>query len=345
MKFPISSKIFNVKLPIILFLVCALIFFTYGNLKKPRVLILHSYSTNFTWVQGINEGLQRVLTKKPYKIQYHYMDTKRHPNREFKEKAANIAIQKITDWDPNIIITIDDNAQSLVAQKYINNPKIKIVFTGVNAEPEAYGFDQANNASGLLERIPFESIKEAFVQILPKDHRRILHYSDSSPTSQAVHREIDKFNWKPIKLVEHTQLDTFEQWKKAITTANEKGDFLFITHYHTLKRSLEDLTIVPPKEVMEWTMEHSPLPDIGCWGFYVDDGGMLALGVSPYEQGEVAAQMTVDILDHQKQSTELGIKTSYLYVTYLRESRLKKYKVKLPKVYESFARATNNYYN
>ena len=345
MKFPLLLKIFNPKIPIILFLICAFIFFTYANLQKPRVLILHSYSTSFTWVRDINVGLQRVLSKKPYKIQYHYMDTKRHPEPEFKEKAANIAIQKINDWEPDVIITIDDNAQSLVAQKYTNDPKMKIVFTGVNAEPEAYGFDRAMNASGLLERIPFESIKEAFVQILPADRRRIVHYSDSSPTSQAVHREIDKFNWQPIKLVEHTQLETFEQWQEAISNANQKGDFLFITHYHTLRRSPEDATIVPPKEVMEWTMKHSPLPDIGCWGFYVDDGGMLALGVSPYEEGEVAAQMVVDILDHKKQPSDLGIKTSRLYVTYLRESRLKKYTVKLPKVYESFARATNNYYD
>ena len=36
---------------------------------------------------------------------------------------------------------------------------------------------------------------------------------------------------------------------------------------------------------------------------------------------------------------------SRLYIVYVRESRLQKYQIKLPKVYESFARATNNYYD
>ena len=344
MKLITKQKIVDSKIPIVLFLICSLIFFTYASLQKPRVLILHSYSTSFAWVRDINVGIQRVLAKQPYKIQYHYMDTKRNPNPEYKAKAAEVAKQNIIDWEPNVIIAVDDNAQSLVAKEFINNPKIKIVFTGVNAEPEAYGYNTASNVSGLLERIPFDSIKEAFVQILPKDRRRIVHYSDSSPTSDAVHLEMDSFNWKPIELIEHVKLETFEEWQQAILTADRKADFLFLTHYHTLKRSAEDPAIVPPQEVMEWTMANSPLPDIGCWGFYVDDGGMLALGVSPYEEGDVAAQMAVDILEHDRPSPELGIKTSRLYVAYARESRLKKYQIKLPKVYESFARATNNYY-
>lgn len=345
MKPIVVQKIVDSKIPIILFLICALVFFTFASLQKPRVLVLQSYSTNFAWTRDINYGLQRVLAKKPYKIQYHYMDTKRHPDAEFKQKAAEIAKQKIIEWEPNIIIAVDDNAQSLVAKDLVNNPKTNIIFTGVNAEPEAYGYDKATNASGLLERIPFDSIKEAFLQILPEDRRRIVHYSDSSPTSDAVHLEMDTFSWLPIQLIEHTKLNTFEEWKKAISTANQKADFLFITHYHTLKRSVEDPSIVPPQEVMQWTMENSPLPDIGCWGFYVDDGGMLALGVSPYEEGEVAAQMAVDILENDRQPQDLGIETSRLYVAYVRESRLQKYKIKLPKVYESFARATNNYYD
>ncbi len=345
MKSIIVQKIVDSKIAIILFLICALAFFTIGSLQKPRILILHSYSTNFAWTRDINYGIQRILAKKPYNIQYLYMDTKRHPDAAFKQKIAEIAKQKIIDWEPNVVIAVDDNAQSLVAQEFINNPKINIVFTGVNAEPESYGYDSATNVSGLLERIPFDSIKEAFLQILPEDRRRILHYSDSSPTSDAVHLEMDSFDWLPIQLIEHKKLNTFAEWKQAISTSAQKADFLFITHYHTLQRSEEDTSIVPPKEVMQWTMENSPLPDIGCWGFYVDDGGMLALGVSPYEEGEVAAKMAVDILENDRQPQDLGIETSHLYIVYVRESRLAKYHIKLPKVYESFARATNNYYD
>jgi ABC-type uncharacterized transport system substrate-binding protein len=65
-------------------------------------------------------------------------------------------------------------------------------------------------------------------------------------------------------------------------------------------------------------MQNTSLPSIGGWGFFVEDGGMVSTGVSPFEQGEESAKMAVEIIE--------------------------KTKLKLPKVYEAFARATNNYY-
>jgi ABC-type uncharacterized transport system substrate-binding protein len=339
------NKFTKSQLPIILFLICAFVFLAIATVEKPRILILHSYATDFAWVKDINIGINRVLEGKPYQIQYYYMDTKRHPELEFKTRAGKIARRIISEWEPNVIIAVDDDAQLFAAKYFINNPKIQIVFTGVNAEPKLYGYDGANNVTGILERIPFNSIKEAFIDILPKNKRRIVHYSDSSNTSEAIHQEMDDFDWNPIQLIEHRQIETFEEWKQVISKADRQADFLLITHYHTIKRSATDKTVVPPAEVMKWTVEHSPIPDIGCWGFYVKDGGMFALGVSPYEQGERAAKMTVDLIKDRQKAGSILIETSNLYVAYLRESRIKKYGVELPDIYNSFAHATNNYYN
>jgi ABC-type uncharacterized transport system substrate-binding protein len=332
------------QLPIMISLICLGIFFAVANIQKPRLLVIHSYATDFAWVRDINQGLNRVLAKQPYSVQYHYMDTKRNPSQEFKEKATRTTKRIIEEWQPHLVIAIDDNAQ-LAAKDFINHPNMKIVFSGVNAEAENYGYDTANNVTGILERIPFGSLKDAFLQILPSDRQRIVHYSDDSETSVAIHKEMDQFSWQPINVVEHKMMGTFEEWQQAIQQANQKADFLMVTHYHTLRRSAQDPRIVSPKEVMQWTIKNSPIPDIGCWGFYVSDGGMVALGVSPYEQGEVAAKMAVDILSHGKNPQEIPYFKSQLYVIYARESRLQKYGVKLPSVYEAFAHATNNYYN
>ena len=150
------------------FVVLLLIFIVVINLKKPRILILHSYDLDYSWVRDINDGINRVLSDKAYSIKWHYMDTKRHPSNEFKEKAGNTARVMIDSWNPDLILAIDDNAQKYVAQKYNNHDKMKIVFTGVNAELNAYGYDQAKNVTGVLERIPFNEFREVFSQILPK---------------------------------------------------------------------------------------------------------------------------------------------------------------------------------
>jgi ABC-type uncharacterized transport system substrate-binding protein len=332
------------KLPIAFFLICTLVFFAFGNSSKPRVLVLDSYATDFAWTKDINVGLNWVLEKKPYSIQYHYMDTKRNPGQSYKEKAGQLARRLIERWEPNVVIAVDDNAQAFVAKYFNNNPKINTVYTGVNAEASLYGYDTASNVTGILERIPFTSLKEIFLQILPVDQRRIVHYSDDSETSDAIHAEMEEFDWRPIKLIEHRKVATFEEWKKFILNSGDIADFLLITHYHTLRRSATDDAVVPPKEVMKWTVENSPIPDIGCWGFYVDDGGMLAVGISPYEMGEVAAKMTVDIIDNNRLPHDIPTTKSQNFVMYMRESRLKKYGVDLPKVYKDFAHATNHYY-
>lgn len=332
------------QLPIVIFLICSLIFFAVSNSSKPRVLVLNSYATDFAWTKDINVGLNWVFDKKPYSIQYHYMDTKRNPSQEYKEKAGQLARSLIERWEPDVILAVDDNAQQFAARYFTDRPNIDIVYTGVNAEASAYGFDKAKNVTGILERIPFTSLKEIFLQILPEDRRRIVHYSDDSETSEAIHQEMENFDWKPINLIEHRKVATFEEWKQFITNSGKVADFLLITHYHTLRRSSTDNTVVSPKEVMQWTVENAPIPDIGCWGFYVDDGGMLAVGLSPYEMGEVPGKMVVDIIDHHRKASEIPQTTSQNFVMYMRESRMKKYGVSLPKVYTDFAHATNHYY-
>ncbi|MGK7873410.1 MAG: hypothetical protein AB4426_08870 [Xenococcaceae cyanobacterium] len=102
---------------------------------------------------------------------------------------------------------------------------------------------------------------------------------------------------------------------------------------------------MPPREIIEWTEANSSLPGIGAWGFYVKDGGMLAVAVSPYEQGEVAAKIALNILEEKTQIQTIPIQTSQEYMLYMREASIKEHKLKLPSIYESFARATNNYFD
>ena len=91
--------------------------------RKPRVLVLHSYGTDYSWVTEVSEGINRVLAGKPYSMRWHYMDTKRHPDDAFKERAGQAARDVIEQWQPNVIVTVADNAQALVGKHYVNDPR------------------------------------------------------------------------------------------------------------------------------------------------------------------------------------------------------------------------------
>lgn len=324
------------------FVTILILFLVITNLSKPRIFVLHSYNLDFSWTRDINTGIERILKDKPYSVRWHYMDTKRNPSAEYKEKAGKIAENAIKQWNPNIIITVDDNAQKYVAAHFKDSKSINIVFTGVNAEPDAYGFDKAKNVTGILERIPFQEFKEIFVQILPKNKRRIVHISDASVTSQLIHDELTNVSWSPLNLIKSFQCETFDEWKRAIRQANKIGDILLVTHYHTILD--KNGKTVSPRKVMEWTSPQLKIPDIGCWGFFVEDGGMMSVAVSPYEQGEEAAKMAVRIIEEKIPANEIDIKINSLYVVYLRGSSMEERNIEIPKMLKAFAKATNTYY-
>jgi len=57
--------------------------------------------------------------------------------------------------EPDVLIAVDDNAQKYAAKYFVNHPRIKIVFSGINGSVQPYGYDTANNVTGILERNPF----------------------------------------------------------------------------------------------------------------------------------------------------------------------------------------------
>ena len=132
-----KDKHFNYeKVLALIFLILFVIFLIYLNLNKPRIFIVHSYDTDYSWVVDINIGLNRIFQKYSYNIRYYYMNTKRNPDKNYIEKVGNSVIKMIKDWEPDILIAIDDNAQEYVAKHFINNPKMKIIYSGVNANQQ-----------------------------------------------------------------------------------------------------------------------------------------------------------------------------------------------------------------
>ena len=87
------------------------------------------------------------------------------------------------------------------------------------------------------------------------------------------------------------------------------------------------------------------MPIIGTNGFFVEDGGMIALATSPFEQGRIAAEMTILILDKNIATKSIPVQSTQQFIAYLRADRLQARQFPVPQVYVSFSRAMNNYYD
>lgn len=346
-----SAKSLLVRVLMGAFIVGALAAFVWINVSKPRVLILHSYDTEYIWTRDINVGLNRVLQNKPYTFRWHYMDTKRNPDEAFKQRAGILARRIIDDWSPSLIIAVDDDAHRYAVKLYANHPTIKIVFAGINGDIAPYGYDKARNVTGILERKQWGAVKslldEAVKPRVPADRPvRIAYVGDTSGSVKEDTHFLETFDWKPFVLHRSRLVKTFDEWKAEVRKANQEADVLITTNYRRIQVSEADAKrFVAPEEIVKWTEENtSKIPVIGTNGFYVEDGGMLALATSPFEQGRVAAEMTIKILDQKLEPKSIPIQSTQQFISYMRADRLAQNNFRVPQVYESFSRAMNNYY-
>lgn len=343
---------YEVFLPIV-FLLAVFIFFVFYNSKSKEILIVHSYEPTYSWVRDVNIGLQNTFVKdKRFQVRYLYMDTKRHPEPEFVRNAGLVARRIIGAIQPKVIVCIDDNAQKQVGQFYVNDPKISVVFAGVNADHTKYGYDKAKNITGILERLPLAGLRDT-LYILARQRRipetqyiNVAHISDNSETVLSDDAYMHNFNdWGRINLEKSVLVGTFDEWKTAILEANKKLDFVIISNYRSIKRNPQDKEFMPPTEVLKWTVENAKIPMVGVNAFFVEEGGGLAIATSPFEQGTMAANYAQRLVLENEHPSNIPIVKTEQFIVCIRDSVVKKMNINLPDIYEAFARVTKKHYD
>lgn len=320
------------------------------NISKPRLLVLQSYGKDYSWTRDVDVGLKRVLgNRTDFSERWFYMDTKSHPWKDYKINVGKAVRRLVDSWQPEVVLAVDDDAQAYAMKYYVDQPNIKIVFSGVNSEPQKYGYDRARNVTGILERKPYAALKETILTIAAAEKLsppvRILFLGDGSGSVRDDEADFRKFDWAPIQLAPSLLVKTYGEWQAAVLAApKNKVDFIITSNYRLLLREAGRKDLVPPREVVAWTEDHSIVPVIGTNVFYAEEGGMLAIGTSPYEQGEVAANMAVDLLEGRRPISAMPITRTRQFVIAMRESRIQKRGIALPAIYEAAARASGDFY-
>ena len=266
---------------------CCMISPQISHADPSRVLVVMSYEEDFPWCMDIKEGIDRVLTES-CEIRYFYMNTKSDlAGGPKKAKEAYLTYQQ---FKPEGVITVDDNAQSMFVLPYlkekVNTP---VMFCGVNAEPDKYGYP-ASNVSGILER-PHFSESFAFAQQLVPSIKSVGFIIKESPTGHAhfsqIQRESDTY---PAKLSAFKMPKTVAELMTMTAELREQSDALFIA-------ALAGLVDASGKPISEKEGVKIALksfgnkPTIGDEGYTVKYGALCTVVRTGQEQGETAAGM------------------------------------------------------
>ncbi len=261
---------------------------------RKKVLLVHSYHKGYPWVDGITRGLRMALSGSSVDLQVFCMDTKRNTSEAWKVKAGRTARQIVAEWEPDVVIAADDNAQRYFVTGYVGTTHgPQFVFCGVNADPAEYGYP-APNVTGILERAHFEASFDMLAEIVPK-LKRIAFITDNSPTSKGVIAYLKSLDLD-YEIVSISAPDTFAGWKEAVQRQTRMADALAVYNYHTIEDDRDRSRRMSPSEVMKWTADHCDIPIIGFLVFTVDDGALCGYLESSVEHGMKAGSMALEIL-------------------------------------------------
>lgn len=277
----------------------------------PTILVVHSYHADQKeHVVEMDQGIDEALAGAPYQRQSLYMDTKHHTDEAWKQAAGKKADEMLIRLQPEVVITMDDNAQQYFAKNYAGQPGPPwFVFSGVNEDPSVYGFPAAN-VTGVLERPNVLESIELLLKIQPQV-KKLLIMADKSETTDPLIAYCKTLNL-PVTVVGYAQPRTLEEWQATLEQYRGKIDAVGLYVARTVARSASDPTKVPEQELIRLINEQYHLPTVGFFDSAAESGVLCGVSVSMKEQGLAAGRMAKAILggkrpeDFQVQTSDHG---------------------------------------
>ncbi|GAB6124461.1 ABC transporter substrate-binding protein [Humidesulfovibrio idahonensis] len=276
---------------------------------SPRVLIIHSYSSDYVWTKTINKGVEESLRALKIPVETQYMDAMRDPDPEHLRARAKDLLALIEAQKPRVVIAVDDAVQSYLVEPYLKGRDApQVIFCGVNAPLKIYGFPAAN-VSGVRERWHFRDGFALLKKIRPALHSVVL-LSDDSQSAGYVLEDLyaDQKQAGPFALrLKVFKVHTYQQWQRMVQLHQRRADSLALGLYHSL---VDEKTgrQVPPNVVSAWNNATIHVPTLGFADYAKEHGQLCGILESGEEQGYLAGSMARQVLERGVRAGELPVR-------------------------------------
>lgn len=114
------------------------------SFQGKRILWVESYHQGFAWSDGIARGVEKILDGTGVELRVVHMDTKRHPSESHAEKSAGDALKVLREFDPDVVMASDDNAQRYLVAPHLRGTRIPVVGGAINWDAAEYGYPAPN---------------------------------------------------------------------------------------------------------------------------------------------------------------------------------------------------------
>jgi hypothetical protein len=319
------------------FLIAFILLLGFFNTAKPRILVLHSGAEGSPWVEQVDRGMREALeqNRRPLSMEWHYMAVATPGTARGGAQAAAEARRAIERFKPDVLIAVDDEANTLVARDYVGRAEPRILYVSIDRPPAYYGYADAPNVSGIAEQLPWEALREALIQMFPDRAPTMAVLGAEGVTDQAELAQLTAFEWGPVRVGDTALVSTAGAWRDFTLRANG-ADVLLVLGTQDLPDTGGD--VVTAAELSEWTQANArPLP-IGTQVDFVDGGGALSFSPPSDDYGDKAIRLALDWLDDRTTpGAPPPVESSHFEVA-IRQDALARRGVTLPQIYLEAAR-------
>lgn len=286
------------------------------NIK--RLFIVHSYEDGHICGQPQHEGALKALAEAGWQkgenleVGVYHMDTKRKNNTpELIDRQAARALDEIEKFNPDVVLTVDDNAFRKIALP-ASGSSINYVFSGLNGQPETYDgqnrfmknrSEPGENITGVYEKL---YIREA-IQVLSNIHdlETVMMLGDQSPTGKAISKQVElellpnpNLKALPCKTVQRT-IESWEDFTSTIKSINEDPEIGAFYLGTLLLKDKRGKTYTAP-DIIEYTILHSKKPAIGLNYAFIKLGLYGGATVDFFAMGQLAGKKIARIFAGEK---------------------------------------------
>jgi ABC transporter substrate binding protein len=251
---------------------------------EKKVLFVNSYHDTHTWSSKIVESARNILNPE-VQFQVFYMNTKTKKTEEEISSAALEAKKLIETWEPDLIITSDDNAMKYLVVPYYKNAAIPIVFCGINHDSSQYGLP-FNNVTGMVSWAPFDFAINTLARI--SDGNKVAFIDADTITTTGFENSFKRENLD----IDVIRVSTFDEWKAKILEIQDNYSILLYSGNQGIEGWDDD-------EAEKFIYENIRIP-IGTTSSWMVKFSVLGFFSLAEEQGEYVANTALKILEGQK---------------------------------------------
>ncbi len=318
------------------FLIAFIVLLGFFNATKPRILVLHSAGPDSSWARQVDRGMREALdrNRRPLALEWNYLGIDSPAVRNRTEGVRAQAHRAMARFNPDVLIAVDDEANSLVARDYVGRARPRILYVSLNRPPADFGYASATNVSGISEQMPLAAIRDAVIAMFPGRNPRVHVLGVDGETGRAEMDEAQAFDWAPLQLGETALVTQAAGWHDFVKRTGAE-DILLLLGTKDLPDENGVMTVA---EINRWTEENAPALPIGTEVDFVSDGGGLSFSPPPDDYGEKAIELALDWLDDRDTpGAPLPVVSDHFEVA-VRQSRMADRGIALPPIYIEAAR-------